>query len=168
MSETHPVIIAFGTNLGDRLENLRAALRALPPAVHMQALSPVYETPPWGLAEQPAFLNMVGQGVTALAPLDLLRFLKDLETQLGRQPGVRYGPRLIDLDILFYDDWVVNEVDLTIPHPRIPERAFVLIPLAALAPELQHPLLEETMAQLAARVNGEGIVQVQGPLEVER
>lgn len=164
MSDTHPVYIAFGTNLGERLDNLGVALHALKPVVRMQALSPVYETPPWGVTEQPAFLNMVGRGLTELAPLDLLRFLKDLEMQLGRQPGVRYGPRLIDLDILFYDDWVVNELGLTIPHPRIAERAFVLVPLAALAPDFMHPLLEESMAQLAAKVDGAGIVQVNGPL----
>lgn len=145
---TETVFLALGTNLGDRVENLRAALQALLPVVDLQAVSPVYETPPWGYADQPAFLNMVVQAETVLEPHDLLRELKRLEAWLGRTPSFRYGPRLIDLDILFYGRRTLDSETLSIPHPRLPERAFVLVPLADLSPELRHPVLGKTIAEL--------------------
>ncbi len=166
MSQMHEVYLAFGTNLGERLDNLRAALRGLPPAVEIEALSAIYETPPWGVTDQPAFLNMVGRGVTALAPLDLLAALKGLEARLGRRPGLRYGPRLIDLDILFYDDAVIAAPGLTIPHPRLAERAFVLKPLAELAPGLRHPLLDGDALTLLAQVDAAKIEYYHPPLPV--
>lgn len=150
MSET--VYLALGTNLGDRVENLRAALEALLPTVDIQAASPVYETPPWGYTDQPAFLNMVLQAETNLTPGDLLRELKRTEVELGRQPNFRYGPRLIDLDILFYGSQIVELETLGIPHPRLHERAFVLVPLADLAPDLRHPRLGQTVRDLLASV----------------
>lgn len=150
MSET--VFLALGTNLGDRVENLRAALQALLPAVKIQAASPVYETPPWGYTDQPAFLNMVIQAEAELPPGDLLRELKRIEVDLGRQPNFRYGPRLIDLDILFYGQQTLQLENLSIPHPRLQERAFVLVPLADLAPGLRHPLLAKTVRELLASV----------------
>lgn len=146
------VYLALGTNLGDRVENLRAALQALLPVVDIQAASPVYETPPWGYTDQPAFLNMVLQANTELLPADLLRELKRIEVELGRQPNFRYGPRLIDLDILFYGDQVVELETLGIPHPRLHERAFVLVPLADLALHLRHPLMGKTVRDLLASV----------------
>jgi 2-amino-4-hydroxy-6-hydroxymethyldihydropteridine diphosphokinase len=151
------VTLALGTNLGDRPANLRAAVASLPPAVNGLAESPVYETPPWGVTDQPAFLNMVVRGTTALPPLELLRRLKQLETELGRQPGRRWGPRLIDIDILFYDDLVIDQPGLTVPHPRLPERAFVLVPLADLAPDLVHPRLGKSVRELLAGVDAEGV-----------
>lgn len=151
--------LALGSNLGDRRANLQSALQALPPAVLVRRASPVYETPPWGLTEQPAFLNMVVEAETGLPPLDLLSHLKRLETQLGRLPAVRYGPRLIDIDILFYDDLVLDSPGLTIPHPRLHERAFVLVPLADLAPDLVHPRLGQTLRDLLAAVDASGIVR---------
>jgi 2-amino-4-hydroxy-6-hydroxymethyldihydropteridine diphosphokinase len=154
---TSKVTLALGTNLGDRLDNLQVAIAALPPAVKVLKRSPVYETPPWGLTDQPAFLNMVLSGRTRLAPLKLLTFLKDLETRLGRQPSIRYGPRKIDIDILFYDDIVLDTPELTIPHPRLQERAFVLVPLADLAPRLVHPALGKTVRQLLAEVDTTGV-----------
>lgn len=150
MSET--VYLALGTNLGDRVENLRAALQALLRVVNIQAASPVYETPPWGYTDQPAFLNMALQGETGLAPADLLRELKRIEVELGRQPNFRYGPRVIDLDILFYGQQVMELETLSIPHPRLPERAFVLVPLADLAPDLRHPVLQKTVSEMLASV----------------
>ena len=130
--------LALGTNLGDRFANLQAAIHALPAAVRVLDQSPVYETLPWGLTDQPAFLNMVIRGETRLPPLELLKNLKDLETRLGRTPTVRWGPRLIDIDILFYDELVLNTPELTLPHPHLHERAFVLVPLADLDPDLVH------------------------------
>ena len=146
------VYLALGTNLGDRVEHLRAALQALLPLVEIQAASPVYETPPWGYTDQPAFLNMVVQAATERLPADLLRELKRVEVELGRQPNFRYGPRLIDLDILFYGGQVIDQDALVIPHPRLHERAFVLVPLADLAPNLLHPLLGKTVRELLASV----------------
>lgn len=152
------VYLALGTNLGDRLKNLRQAVAALPPEVQPLRASAVYETPPWGITEQPRFLNMVIEARTYLAPLPLLHYLKALERQLGRQPGVRYGPRLIDLDILLYGDRLIDLPELTIPHPRMAERAFVLVPLCDLYPQGRHPVLNETFEALRARVDAHGIV----------
>lgn len=155
MSET--VYLALGTNLGDRVENLRAALQALLPVIDIQAASPVYETPPWGYTDQPAFLNMVLQAQANLSPADLLRELKRIEVELGRQPNFRYGPRLIDLDILFYGSQIVELETLGIPHPRLHERAFVLVPLSDLAPTLCHPKIGKTIAELLTTVERGGI-----------
>ena len=147
------IYIALGTNLGDRLENLNAAIRAMAPEVSILACSPVYQTPPWGYADQPEFLNQVIQAETSLAPEDLLAFLKRLERDLGRVPTVLYGPRLIDLDILFYNDQVIDTPPLVIPHPRLAERAFVLVPLADLAPELRHPVLGKAISELLKEID---------------
>ena len=100
----HIVYLALGTNLGDRPANLRTAIEALPPEINVIAESKVYETPPWGYEDQPAFLNMAVKCETALEPESLLKRLKQLEVQLGREQSFRWGPRLIDIDILFYDD----------------------------------------------------------------
>ena len=153
-----PIIyLALGTNLGDRLANLRAAIACLPPVVTVLAESPVYETPPWGVTDQPAFLNMVLKGKTRLEPLALLAHLKHLETELGRVPAIRWGPRRIDLDILFYDDLVLDTPELTLPHPCLHERAFVLVPLADLEPGLVHPALGKPVRELLAAVDMSGV-----------
>ena len=154
---THVVYIALGSNQGDRLEKLRAAVKALQPEVMPLDNSRIYETPPWGYTDQPAFLNQVIRAETSLTPQGLLEYLKEIEVQVGRRPTFRYGPRVIDLDILFYDELVHQSVDLTIPHPSLPERAFVLLPLADLAPELRHPVLEKTVKELLGEVSSEGI-----------
>ena len=151
------IYLALGSNLGDRLANLKAALAALPPAVSVLAESPVYETPPWGYTDQPAFLNMTLKGETDLEPLSLLAHLKRLESELGRLPAVRWGPRRIDIDLLFYDDLVLHTDQLTLPHPRLHERAFVLVPLADLAPDLVHPVLAWTVRELLAGVDTTGV-----------
>jgi 2-amino-4-hydroxy-6-hydroxymethyldihydropteridine diphosphokinase len=153
----HTIYIALGTNLGNRTENLCAALDALPPSVVIRQSSPIYETPPWGLTDQPAFLNMVVRGETQLAPLDLLAYLKHLEVELGRVPSVHWGPRLIDMDILFYDDLVLDAPGLTIPHPHLHERAFVLVPLSDLAADLVHPVLGKPIRDLLAAVDTTGV-----------
>jgi 2-amino-4-hydroxy-6-hydroxymethyldihydropteridine diphosphokinase len=149
--------LGLGSNLGDRLATLVAARAALLPLVRLTAASPIYETTPWGVTDQPLFLNQVVRGLTELSPLELLDYLKGIETVLGRQPSYRYGPRLIDLDILLYDNLVVQTPELVIPHPRLAERAFVLVPLADLAPNLRHPISSLTVRQLLNAVDKEGI-----------
>jgi 2-amino-4-hydroxy-6-hydroxymethyldihydropteridine diphosphokinase len=115
--------------------------------------SSVYETQPWGYSEQPDFYNQVVQAETHLNPVDLLTYLKKLEITLGRIETFRYGPRLIDLDLLFYDELIINSPELTIPHPRISERAFVLVPLAEIAPDFLHPVFEKTIHQLCSAID---------------
>jgi len=151
------VYLALGTNIGDRPANLRAALDAFAPGVTVKAESPVYETQPWGYTDQPAFLNMVVYAETDLSPIELLTHLKVLEQTLGRVPSFRNGPRLIDLDILFYDDLTLDAPPLALPHPRLHERAFVLVPLADLAPTLVHPRLGRSVGQLLETVDRRGV-----------
>jgi len=151
------VFLALGSNLGDRMVNLTQALTLLPPQITLEKASRVFETPPWGVTDQPAFLNMVVSAETSLAPLDLLDRLKFLEEKIGRQKSIRYGPRTIDLDILFYNGIVYHNPRLDIPHLRVPERAFVLVPMTDLASDLEHPVLHQTIQQLAVKVDSAGI-----------
>jgi 2-amino-4-hydroxy-6-hydroxymethyldihydropteridine diphosphokinase len=153
----HIVYLALGTNLGDRSGNLKQAIAALTPQLDVKAKSQVYETPPWGFEEQPKFLNQVVKANTYLDPEPLLKHLKRLEVALGRQESFPNGPRLIDIDLLFYDDLVVNKPSLVIPHPRLHERGFVLLPLMDVAPNLVHPVQQKTVQELVALVNVEGI-----------
>jgi len=163
LNVSHTVFLALGTNLGDRPANLRAAIAALPPSIVVRQSSPVYETPPWGLTDQPAFLNMAVKAETRLEPAALLATLKRIEQELGRTPTVRWGPRVIDMDILFYDDLVIETPEATIPHPRLHERAFVLVPLAELAPDFVHPVLGKTVAEMLAECDTSGIKQYGQP-----
>lgn len=146
------VYLALGSNLGDRTANLETAIAALPPAVDVTGRSPVYESDPQYVTDQPAFLNMALRGDTELEPGDLLRRLKEIEVELGRMPGVRYGPRHIDLDIIFFGDRIVDAPGLVIPHPRLAERIFVLKPLSDIAPEVKHPASGETVSRLLAKL----------------
>jgi 2-amino-4-hydroxy-6-hydroxymethyldihydropteridine diphosphokinase len=155
----HTVYIALGTNLGDRLANLRLAIESMPPEIIVLAESHVYETPPWGYENQPAFLNMVIKAETSLEPEALLIYLKQIEVELGREQNFRWGPRLIDLDILFYDDLVLDSPPLVIPHPRLHERAFVLVPLMDIAPDLIHPVFQRSVSDLLADLNIQGITR---------
>ena len=156
----HLVFIALGSNLGDRAANLQAAIEALEPEVHTLKCSPVYETPPWGYSDQPQFLNQVVEAKTELSPIALLEHMKKIEVQLGRQETFRFGPRLIDLDIIYYDDEVIDSPPLIIPHPRMAERGFVLMPLADLAPDFRHPILGDSVSDLLSKVETLGIFRV--------
>ena len=157
------VYLGLGSNLEDRDAHLRQALAALEPHITVVRLSSVYDTAPVLVADQPRFHNVVCGVETALDPMALLRLAKHIEVTLGRVPGPRYGPRVIDIDILLYGQIVLEVPELTIPHPRLAERAFVLVPLAEIAPSLRHPVLGITIAELAAAVC-EQDVQAIGPL----
>ncbi|HLG11034.1 MAG TPA: 2-amino-4-hydroxy-6-hydroxymethyldihydropteridine diphosphokinase [Dehalococcoidia bacterium] len=154
------VYIALGANLGDRRANLTAALHRLAHNAYIQAVSALYESPPQPPAPPPAYLNAACRVVTSLGPQALLAFLKDIEYDLGRRSTERWAPRLIDLDIALYDDRIVDDGDLVIPHPRLAERAFVLQPLLDLDPNLTHPLTGERLSDLLARIGPNGLVQV--------
>jgi 2-amino-4-hydroxy-6-hydroxymethyldihydropteridine diphosphokinase len=157
VSEPRTVYLALGSNLGNRLGNLRRALRQLAPQVRLKRCSPVYETAPWGILDQPNFLNMAAEVETALDPQELLALLKRTELELGRISSVRNGPRSIDLDIIFYADRLVNLPELQIPHPRLPGRGFVLAPLADLIPGFIHPGLGLSVAEMLAQADSAGI-----------
>ncbi len=129
--------------------------------MEVKAKSHVYETPPWGYKDQPRFYNQVVKADTYLQPEPLLKHLKRLEVALGRQPNFQNGPRLIDIDLLFYDHLVLDTPVLTLPHPRLHERGFVLLPLMDIAPEFVHPVLKKTVREMTSSSSLEGIIQVQ-------
>ena len=149
--------LALGSNLDDRHGQLVAALERLRERVRLIDVSAIYETEPWGVVDQPRFLNAACAIETELPPSDLLAWLKSLEVELGRQPSARYGPRLIDLDVLLYGNVVVEQHDLSVPHPRMAERGFVLRPLADIAADVEHPSLGQPVRDLLARVDASGV-----------
>jgi len=157
------VYLGLGSNLGRREDNLRRAIGLLRRYVRLRRSSSVYETAPWGFSRQPHFLNCILEVTATLTPHRVLSSVQGLEREMGRRPGVRYGPRLIDVDILFYGSQTLGYPDLQIPHPRLHQRAFVLVPLADLAPELCHPTLTLTVAQLAPEVAGKEGGKLWGP-----
>ena len=153
--------IGIGGNLGDRRANLRRAIDLLAPQIRLLAVSPLYESAPWGVTDQPAFLNAALLAETALAPHDLLDALKAIEAAVGRRPGKRWGPRVVDLDILLYADRQLHDDRLTIPHVRIAERNFVLRPLADLDPARVPPGWTRSVGQTLAAFGQDGLVQVE-------
>ena len=159
------VYLALGANLGDRERNLRAALTQIRAFVNLTRVSSIYETEPWGVRDQPWFLNLVCAGTTTLPPVDVLRRAKKIENEMGRAEGIRFGPRPIDIDILFYDRLIELSPALTIPHPRLHERAFVLVPLAEIAPKLVHPRFRITIRALLDHLESNEEVRPYGKLE---
>ena len=169
MTQDVTAYLGLGANLGDRMGNLGQALDLLAstPRISTVAISSIYETEPWGLTDQPNFLNLTVEILTSLDPGELLKAVKGIEQEIGRIPTVRYGPRSIDIDILLYGELVIDwsTPDLQIPHPRMCERAFVLVPLAEIAGRVFHPTYRSTIEGLAAAVDGkEGVIPWKEPL----
>jgi len=160
-NEPVTVYLGLGSNMGDRQKNLDTALELLAQRMKLGKISSIYDTEPVGVPPQPRFLNLVCQAFTRLEPAALLKLAKGIETRLGRS-GKSDAPRPIDIDILLYGEEVINTPELVIPHPRMAERAFVLIPLVEMAPDLVHPLLKKTIRELL-----KNITEKQGVLKLE-
>lgn len=158
---SHTVLFSLGTNLGDRHHNLRRAIAGLTRLTSINAVSPTYETAPWGVTDQPDFYNLCLKAETTLHPVALLDAVKRLEQEIGRENNVRWGPRLIDIDIIAVDDDVLDLPRLTIPHSELTERAFVLVPLADIAPDWQHPISNLPISTLLTAINTSSVTQVQ-------
>ena len=147
------VYIGIGSNLGRREENCGKAVKLLSErGIRVIRASSMIETEPWGVREQPRFINMAVEAETSLGPEELLAVLKNIEDELGRVPDVRWGPRTIDLDILLYGDLVMKTPELEIPHPGMKDRDFVLKPLAEIAPDKVHPVLKKSISALLKEI----------------
>jgi 2-amino-4-hydroxy-6-hydroxymethyldihydropteridine diphosphokinase len=159
-------LLGLGTNLGDRTANLRAAITALGAVGRVERVSRVYESEPYGYVDQPRFLNMAVRLRTALAPDGLLRAVKEIEVRIGRAPTHRMGPRVIDIDILFYDDIQLDAPGLHIPHPGVMDRAFVIAPLLDLDIGLRHPASGELLAERVISLNDSSLVPLGAAADV--
>ncbi|MFC2033956.1 2-amino-4-hydroxy-6-hydroxymethyldihydropteridine diphosphokinase [Chloroflexota bacterium] len=151
-SEPVMAYLGLGSNMGNRQNNLDEAISLLSARLKMGNISSVYDTEPIGTFEQSRFLNLVCQVYTRLSPEELLALAKGIEMKMGRTPDTHNAPRPIDIDILFYGDQIIETPNLIIPHPRITERAFVLIPLAEIAPNLVHPIEDKTAKELLKEI----------------
>jgi 2-amino-4-hydroxy-6-hydroxymethyldihydropteridine diphosphokinase len=155
--------IGLGSNLGDRTATLRTAIQRLEALGRITGISSLYETEPVGYLEQPSFLNAVVALETALTPADLLRALLGIERDLGRVRSFPNAPRTLDLDLLLVDNVILDTPDLTLPHPRLHGRAFVLVPLAEIAAQVVHPGSGKTMQKLLRALPDQGGVEVYAP-----
>lgn len=155
-TDSERIALGLGGNLGDREANLRAALRDLSGFVELDAVSSVYETEPVGYRDQPLFWNLAATGRTALSPAGLLDRLLRIEARLGRLRTFRDAPRQLDIDVLLFGDRTLASDMLTVPHPRLAGRAFVLLPLAEIAPDLRLPRSERTIRDLSTAVAPSG------------
>ena len=160
------MFLGLGTNLGDRADNLRRAVHALRGLLHVDALSAIYESAAVGYTEQPHFWNMAVRAQTSLSPRTLLDSVKQLERELGREATFRMGPRLIDIDVLMYNDALIEEDGLQIPHPRLHERPFVLRPLVDIEPRLQLTHLGRSAADQLATIGEQSLRRVGSAAEV--
>lgn len=160
------VFIGLGSNIGKRERNVVDAIEMLSKedGIIVKKVSSLYETEPEGVEDQEWFINAVARVETSIVPLELLRALKNIESLMGRGKSIRWGPRKIDIDILLYGSLVINYPELIIPHPLMHRRAFVLVPLAEIAPEVIHPILNESIQNLLSNLNSTKIVRkfVQG------
>jgi 2-amino-4-hydroxy-6-hydroxymethyldihydropteridine diphosphokinase len=164
MTDGTVIYLSLGSNLGDRAANLKRAVEALPEiGVRVLRVSSIYETEPVDFLAQPWFLNCVVEAETSLEPRELLEALQSIERGLGSRKPVPRGPRIIDLDILFYAGAVIHTEGIEIPHPRLHERRFVLVPLAELAPEFPHPVLHKAVAGLLAATQDQSLVRAWHP-----
>lgn len=142
--------IGLGSNLNHKMGNLNKAMELIERSSKVKVLkrSSVYQTEPVGIKDQPLFLNMVLEVETEISPFELLRFLQDIERKMGRKREKKWGPRNIDLDLLIYDEQIINSSELTLPHPQMHLRKFVLVPLAEIAKDKIHPLKQQTISDL--------------------
>jgi 2-amino-4-hydroxy-6-hydroxymethyldihydropteridine diphosphokinase len=163
MGDSVSILLGLGSNLDDREANLRRGVALLARSLEMVEGSSVYETEPWGHKDQPRFLNLVCWAHTGISPAELLRLCQETERAVGRTRTFRYGPRLLDVDILAYGDSVITTPTLVVPHPRLAERRFVLVPMAEVAPEWVHPVTGRTASELLDEVEDSGEVRAWGP-----
>jgi 2-amino-4-hydroxy-6-hydroxymethyldihydropteridine diphosphokinase len=151
------VYLSLGSNLGERENNLRTAIKALSKEITLGSVSSLYETDPVGVLDQPYFLNLAVSGETSRPAEELLAAVKRIEDQAGRVPSFRWGPRVVDIDILLYDELTLETPELVIPHPEMNHRAFVLVPLAEIAPAIKPTGFRQTVRELRDELGDKGV-----------
>ncbi|MBS1488787.1 MAG: 2-amino-4-hydroxy-6-hydroxymethyldihydropteridine diphosphokinase [Bacteroidetes bacterium] len=160
MDSFEPVFLSLGSNLGDRMENLRLAVELLAPVCAIKKKSSVYETAAWGKTDQPDFLNIVIEVATRLTPLQLLHTIQETEKRMGRERNKKWEARTIDIDVLYFKNEISSHSELIVPHPYLAERKFVLVPLAEINPDFIHPLLQLSNAELLSRCKDQSEVRL--------